>query len=259
MIHSELDTALRQADRVYGMLQQSCTSSAGFERGVWANYINGERGYLGYLPTFQNQTFLEILEAKARQSLNKDDITFVDLGYGRGRVLIDLSEYPPTRNKVRLIGVGPTAYSKLEVKTSDGRTIPPTYEKLVQNKITLIDRNMVRIKEFMPESSADVVVAAFSLYTVKYPSWEIIKNVYSVLKPGGIFMSTDACPLVPGQKPEYLSEYLAKSGYLFEVHNTEEPYRGMIWRFSIQKTLPMLPDTIISCESNGRNLVSINK
>jgi SAM-dependent methyltransferase len=201
---------------------------------------------------------MDILELKVQQNVEANDITFVDLGYGRGRALIDLSEYPPLQNKVRLVGIGPPAHSKLWVESVDGQKFPPTYEKLVSKGVRLVDQNIVRINEVMLKSSADVVAAAFSLYSIQYPSWEIIKKIYAVLKPGGVFVSTDACPIPLGHDPYFLAEYLTQLGYPFEVHNTEEPFRDMIWRFSMQKTLPELPNTISPCEAVGRHMVSIN-
>jgi SAM-dependent methyltransferase len=258
MPNNTLERALSHTDRDYRMLQES-TSSGGVcqDRGVWKNYYNGDLGYLGYLPTFQNQTFLDILETKVRQNSQTNDTIFIDLGYGSGRALLDLSEYPPLREKVKLIGVGPPGRSMRWIETVDGKKLPPTHDELIQKGILLLDKNIVRICEVIPESSADVVVAVFSLYSIGYPAWEITKNIYSILKPGGVFITNNYSPVPITYDSKFLSEYLNKLGYPFEIHNTGGHNGFTIGGFSLQKTHPKLPDTIRPYGPAKQNTVSI--
>ncbi len=133
------------------------------------------------LPRLNGQKFevwveeeLEKRRIEAKETGYFRKLRIVDVGFGAGGFLLGCRERWNSK-EIELIGYG-------------DKYIDPSVDEinlLEEREIKIIDGNICNIKDELGENSVDAVVSSFVLMHVEYPVFEIIKDIYSILRNKG--------------------------------------------------------------------------
>lgn len=142
------------------------------------------KGYDEVLPKFEGKNFSSLMEDKIRES--DGVVSLLDVGYGRGRFLIDCKL--KWGDKINCIGVG---YHDLRDEDysnelgNDGVEKYPTRQILEELGIEVIHTDAQSLSRNTGIKDVDIAVSAFCFMYFADPL-SGLKEVYKSLKPGGI-------------------------------------------------------------------------
>jgi 2-polyprenyl-3-methyl-5-hydroxy-6-metoxy-1,4-benzoquinol methylase len=218
----DLSTAAGISRKDFDNEKERASSNFNVSRGLLRNEERDAEGYIDRLPTLEGKNVVELIEDEVtKRKLNAlrtgepyKKVRILDVGYGAGYFLLDCAER--WGNDVELSGFGLDKYAKAE-----------NAEQIEQAGISLIDGNIIDIQETLEENEADVLVCNDVIQWVEYPRWEIIKQLYHTVRPGGIALASGVSPSLRSvslDKPD-LATYLNEQGYQFEIRETEVAFR----------------------------------
>lgn len=179
----------------------------------------GAEGYLDVLPKLGGKDLAQLVNEKIEEreltDRSPDGVRIVDVGYGKGKFLLDCRK--EWGSKIQIVGYGTDVYTKVEpgIKAE----IPPTDADLIKASAKLVEGNVVDIRTKLDDNFADFIVSSNALMYVSYPQWELVKKIYRVLKPGGIALldygMEDGAEILGSLQPVF--GYLKNRGYVFEA------------------------------------------
>lgn len=196
---------------------------------IVGDYVSRETwiGYIDLLPTFEGENIIELINSEVhsredearRTGTFAEPVVIVDIGYGNGQFLLDSRR--EWGNKVRLVGFGPSVYTRNEDRIwsreipNAQAILPPTEPALRESEVELVEGNAIDIRKILGDNFADFVVSSQTLKDIPYPQWELIKKLYRILKPSGVaLLHYDyRAPKMLGPILDFLSE----NGYKFEA------------------------------------------
>ena len=175
--------------------------------------------YGDFLPRYGRKNVKEIIREKIDRA--ERPVRIVDVGYGAGYFLLGCrKEYG---DAVELVGYGTDIYTKVPIPRNPGQPLEPSYDKLMDNNVRLVDGNIIDIRSILGDCAADVLVSVQTLSYVPYPKWELVKKLYRVVDQKGIGL----LDMGPHSNPNYqmrtniplsrMQKYLQNNKFRFEI------------------------------------------
>jgi SAM-dependent methyltransferase len=235
------DNARRRFDEDRANPSKFAVSYRGLRSRILPSWENGSfqedclEGYLDELPTLGGADFVSLVNAeigKRREiSLTTasqiESVVILDIGYGDGSFLLDCRE--EWGDKVRLVGLGASVYTRIErsrnTKDRVGEPVlfPPTEKQIKEKGIELIEGNAVDVRNILGDAFADFIVSAYALMYVDYPPYELLRKIYSILKPAGVAL-LDYSPTAYARVETILTK-LKMAGYEIELNHDGVAFR----------------------------------
>lgn len=180
-------------------------------------------GYIDVLPTLNGENLVDLVNAEIERRKTVDGsgkVSIVDIGYGNGQFLLDCRK--EWGAAVNLMGYGSDIYTTTNpgsmFETAAGEVPISTKEELDENRVLLINGNVIDIRRILGDNFADFVVSSNAFEYVKYPEWELMKKIYRVLNPNGIALLDFT--FTASRRVDEITEYSNSKGYQIDANGS---------------------------------------
>jgi len=159
-------------------------------RALTRSTLYGMEGYSDIMPEIDGLSLLDWLNRAYSQSPN---LAIMDVGYGMGLYLLELTEKFGDKFSYYAYG-DPTASKRHEQTIIDNHsliTIDPTFDRMVSNNIKIIPGNIIDIDQISPNRQIDLLTLSIVLRYVPYPRIALMEKIFSVMSQTGHVLIAD--------------------------------------------------------------------